>query len=307
MISRVAFIGSKNFGLEILRTVHQIRPDSIIAVVTYDDKDDARSALVGYAEFCSEINVPLYVAINRHDAEAALERLQPEFCLVVGWYWFLSQSLLDKMPYGAVGLHNSLLPKYRGGSPLVWALINGEEEVGCSLFSFTHEMDAGDVWLQCVVPLTQEDNIGSAQQKIEKAICEQLRLQWPNILDNIAVPIPQNNNDATYCSQRFADDGEIDWSRSSYAIHNLIRAQTPPYPGAFTTLGGRRVILLSAKRFSYPYYGIPGQVARIVRGEGVYIICGDSRAIIVSNVSIEGRVCAAEDVFISIKYRLGTQ
>jgi methionyl-tRNA formyltransferase len=274
--------------------------------VTFDDSGDARSALAGFISFCGEFDVPLHVAANRRDAESVLEVLQPELCLVVGWYWLLNQNLIDNMRHGAVGVHNSLLPKYRGGSPLVWALINGETEAGCSLFSFTNEMDAGNIWLQCAISLTQEDDISSAQHKIEQALRAQLELHWCSILDGTLNSYTQHHDDATYCAQRFPDDGQIDWGLSSARIHNLIRAQAPPYPGAFTIWEGKHITLLSAKLFSAPYYGTPGQVARVVPGEGVYIVCGDSRAIIVRKVLVDGHEYGAEEIFTSIKIRLNS-
>lgn len=305
MIRRVVFLGSKQSGLETLRTVYRLRPECIVAVVTFDDSIDARSVLSDFHKFCGEFDVPLHVAANRHDAESVLKALQPELCLVVGWYWLLSEGLIDNMRHGAIGVHNSLLPKYRGGSPLVWTLINGEAEAGCSLFSFTNEMDAGNIWLQCAVPLRQEDDISSAQHKIEQALRAELELHWCSILDGVRNSHAQRHDDATYCAQRFPDDGQIDWGHSSARIHNLIRAQAPPYPGAFTIWDGRRVTLLSAKLFAAPYYGTPGQVARVVVGEGVYIVCGDSRAIIVSRVLVDGQERSAEEIFASIKIRLG--
>ena len=306
MIDRVVFMGSKQFGLETLRTVYRLRPECIVAVVTFDDSGDARSVLAGFNAFCDEVDVPLHVAANRRDAESALEALQPELCLVVGWYWLLSQNLIDNMRYGAMGVHNSLLPKYRGGSPLVWTLINGDAEAGCSLFSFTDEMDAGNIWLQCAVSLTQEDDINSAQHKIEQALRAQLELHWCSILDGTRNSYPQHHEDATYCAQRFPDDGKIDWGLSAARIYNLIRAQVPPYPGAFAIWEGRHISLLSGKIFSAPYYGTPGQVARVVPGEGVYIVCGDSRAIILKKVLVDGHEYGAEEILTSIKIRLNS-
>ncbi len=289
-----------------MRTVYQLRPECIVAVVTFDDNGDARSALAEFRTFCCEYNVPLHVISNRREAESVLEKLQAELCLVVGWYWLLSQNLIDNMQHGAIGVHNSLLPKYRGGSPLAWALINGDAEAGCSLFSLTNEMDAGSIWLQCAISLSQEDSNSSAQSKIEQALFDKLRLHWCGILNGTLKPQVQQHSDATYCAQRFPNDGKIDWSLSSSRIHNLIRAQAPPYPGAFTVLEAKHIVLLSANIFPYPYYGTPGQVARVVPGEGVYIVCGDSRAIVVSKVLVDGHEHGAEEIFSSIKIRLNS-
>lgn len=305
MIDRVVFLGSKQFGLETLRTVYRLRPETVVAVVTFDDSGDTRSALAGFISFCAEMHVPLHVATDRRDAESVIDTIQAELCLVVGWYWLLSQGLIDSIRYGAVGIHNSLLPKYRGGSPLVWTLINGETEAGCSLFSFSDAMDAGNIWLQCAVPLTQQDDINSAQDKIEQALRAQLEAHWCSILDGTKKCYSQHHDEATFCAQRFPEDGEIDWSLSAVKIHNLIRAQVPPYPGAFTLWDGRRITLLSATLFVAPYFGMSGQVARVIADEGVYIVCGDSRAIIVSKVMVDGQACRAEEVFTSIKIRLG--
>lgn len=305
-IGRVVFLGSKHIGLETLKTIWALSPETLRGVVTFDDSNDARSVLPQIKEFCIQAGLHIEIAKNRQATEEAIKAMSPDLCLVVGWYWLLSDSLIKTIPYGIIGAHSSLLPKYRGGSPLVWAMINGERETGFSIFSFVSDMDSGDIWLQEKVAISDKDTIASMLENIENKLLDSLGKNWCALLNGAIQPYAQDHSEATYCAQRMPDDGEIDWQLSAEDIYNFIRAQTLPYPGAFTVHNGKRINILNAELFSRPYYGTPGQIARVSVTEGVVdVICGDARAIILKTVSVDGEARPAGLVFPSIKIRLG--
>jgi len=304
-VNRVLFLGSKQLGLRVLQEIHSLSPESLIGVLSIDDRNDTRSVFTGFHEYAAEHALDLHVAKHRKDAERIVGDLQPDLCLVVGWYWLISSEALSAVPFGFIGIHNSLLPKYRGGSPLIWPIINGDKEVGFSLFSFTPGMDDGPIWLQGRVNVEDDDYISDVLKKLEDKTIEVLREHYINILNGTTTATEQDHQRATYCAQRIPDDGNINWQKPAKDVYNFIRAQSDPYPGSFTYLDGQQLTIWSARLFEAPYYGTPGQVARL-SDDGVYVICGDHRAIVLQQVSQGGQRGHARDFIKSIKSRLSS-
>lgn len=282
-----AFLGSKHFGLAVLKRLYEMSPNRLKCVFTVNDEPDMRSAFRGISAFCEEAAIPLSTASEPDDISAVLERHGVDFLFVCGWYRLLPERLLGRLAGGAMGIHHSLLPRYKGGAPLVWAIINGESEVGSSLFIFSDAMDAGDLLLQVRTPLFDQDTIATVSARLEMMMIDELSRAWPDILSGRQEPMPQNFSDSTFCSQRSHEDGVIDWTKPADKLHNFIRAQSPPYPGAFTYLWGKKLIIRSAAVFGYPCFGPPGQVTLIDQCRPV-IACGEGTALILNDVVLEG-------------------
>ncbi|HVL33054.1 MAG TPA: methionyl-tRNA formyltransferase [Actinomycetota bacterium] len=287
MSARVVFLGSKRIGLRCLEVLCESVDARPAAVITIDDTADARSVLGEFRAFCEARAIPLIVADNRHAAEESILELHPELCVVVGWYWIIPSALLSSVPLGFVGLHGSLLPKYRGGSPLVWAIINGETEAGITLFSFTEGMDDGPVWGRHRIPIGPDDTIGDVLAHAEDGACSLLAKHIPAIAAGSTAMEKQNEAHATYCAMRKPEDGEIDWSWPAPRIHDFIRAQTDPYPGAFTHRRDELVRIWRAKQIDETYYGVPGQIVRFDE-TSVWVTCGDHKPLALVTVQVEG-------------------
>lgn len=207
---------------------------------------------VSYVDFsvvAKEIGVPSFPYERGRGRNFVQEvaQLKPDLILVAGWYYMASQDLRKVAPKGAVGLHGSLLPKYRGGAPLVWAIINGEKEGGLSLFYLSDGVDDGDLIGQERFPVAEKDTIADALVKLEDAAERLLERYLPLLAKGTVPRVPQNHAEATVFPQRSPADGEIDWSWPAKRIRDFIRAQTRPYPGAFTRIGGKKVILWDAE------------------------------------------------------------
>lgn len=176
-----------------------------------------------------------------------VKKLAPDIILVAGWYYMVPRSLREAAPKGAVGLHGSLLPKYRGGAPLVWTIINGEKVGGLSLFYLEDGVDTGDIIGQKRFPIEDHETIVHAMAKMEDA-AETLILEcFPPLARGKAPRIAQDHSKATSFPQRSPADGEIDWNKSPKEIRDFIRAQTRPYPGAFTRIHGKKVVIWDAE------------------------------------------------------------
>lgn len=300
--TKVLFVGSKRVGLKVLNEMLSLHRASVIGVLSIDDRDDARSAFGALQELAKKNDLPFQIAKNRREAEAFIIASRADLCIVAGWYWLLGQNVLEILRRGAIGIHFSKLPKYRGGSPVVWTIINGDREAGFSIFSFTSGMDDGPIWFQGTVPIDICDGIAEVLDKLENGVVTTLKSTYLDILTGTISPVDQNPAEATFCALRMPADGLIDWSKPAQAVHDFIRAQSCPYPGAFTYLDAAKLTIWKAKQHVWPYYGTPGQVARIDES-GVYVICGDSKAIVLELVETEGRNTEAQGIIRSVRVR----
>ena len=301
---KVLFLGSKEFGLRFLRELFKLVPRNVCGVVTVDDSQDVRSNLDDFRGLCDDYNQVLEFASNDKELQEIVSRLNPDICFVVGWYFIISKEVLDSVPDGFIGLHNSKLPAYRGQAPLVWQIINGEKTAGFSFFSLGEGMDEGDIWYQGNVKIEDDDYIIDVIEKIECEIIDFLDLHLGDILSGKIRPSKQKKTGVSYAGKRTAEDGVIDWNQNNVKIFDFIRAQTQPYPGAFSFYKGEKMIIYKAFKCEYPVYGIPGEIIMINKfSESIIVSCGERTGIEISDVEYLGKRVKATDCIKSIKYR----
>lgn len=171
---------------------------------------------------------------------------KPHLILVLGWYYIIPRIVREIAPLKCMGIHASLLPKFRGGSPIPWAIIEGEKETGVSFFYLEDGIDKGDIVAQKSFLILEDDTCVTVYEKAIQASAKILQEQLPLIAAGKASRTPQNHEAATQFPPRKPEDGLIDWSWSAKKIRNFIRAQTKPYPGAFTFIEGKKVIIWDA-------------------------------------------------------------
>lgn len=303
MSKKILFIGSKDSGLACLKIMQEIAPDQLIGAMTLNDESDSRSILGDFISYCKETSINLNVVNSRKESEQVIKDLQPDLCIVVGWYWILSKEVLSVAKYGFVGVHNSLLPKYRGGAPLVWAMINGDNKIGFSFFSFTEGMDDGDIWFQKEINISDTMFINQVLDIVNVEILSAFRAVFPRIINNDLTPKKQEHQNATYCALRIPEDGLINWNKTSDEIYNFIRAQSKPYPGAFSIYKNEKLKIWDAEKIEMKYMCTPGQVISY-SDEGVVVGCGENTVILLKFVEFEGNNLKANKVLNSINIRL---
>ena len=233
-----------------------------------------------------EMGIPVYQPERVKDNEELREKLlsiNPDLIVVAAYGKILPEWLLNIPKYGTVNVHASLLPKYRGASPIQWALLNGEEETGVTIMKVIPELDAGDIISQRRVKIEREDNAKTLHDKLAEVGAELLVETIPLYVSGRLKPVPQNEEEATYCPQIKKEMGEIDWTRSSREIFNQIRAFTP-WPSAYTTFRGKRVKILKAEPVEGS--GKPGEV--IEAGRELIVATGKG-ALRVERLRPEGR------------------
>jgi methionyl-tRNA formyltransferase len=205
---------------------------------------------VTYADFRllgKEFNIPVIEVTDKmSNYKADLEKLSPEFIIALGWYYIIPKSMRDIAPKGCAGFHSSLLPKYRGGAPLVWAVINGETETGLSFFYLDDGVDNGDIIAKEKISIEENDTIKELIDKSTALCIEMIDEYIPKISEGTAPRMKQDKTKATTVPQRKPEDGLIDWSWSAKKIKDFIRAQTKPYPGAFTIIEGKKITIWDA-------------------------------------------------------------
>ncbi len=183
---------------------------------------------------------------------------------------------------GALNLHGSLLPRYRGRSPVNWVLVQGETETGVTLHYMEEKPDRGDIVAQKRIPITPEDTALTLFAKMTPGAAELIRETYPLLRTGQAPRLPQDHSQASYFGGRRPEDGLIDWQMSAVEIYNLMRAVTHPYPGAFTSFQGRKLFIwwgraMAAAPLPQP---APGRVLVRLPGEGLLVSTGEGNFLI---------------------------
>ncbi|MBU0716569.1 MAG: bifunctional UDP-4-amino-4-deoxy-L-arabinose formyltransferase/UDP-glucuronic acid oxidase ArnA [Verrucomicrobia bacterium] len=218
------------------------------AVFTHKDNPSEFVWFQSVAERAAARGIPVYAPedINHPIWAEKIRALKPDIIFSFYYRQMVKPVILDIPPRGCINLHGSLLPKYRGRSPVNWVLIHGEKETGVTLHYMTPHPDDGDIVAQAKVPIGKDDTALTLFGKMTSAATRLLDEILPRIRTGKAPRTPQDQTKATYFGGRRPEDGEIDWNKSAADICNLVRAVTHPYPGAFTWAGDRKLLVWSA-------------------------------------------------------------
>lgn len=197
---------------------------------------------------------------------------------MVSWRYLVPVEVFSRARLGSFVFHDSMLPKYRGFAPTVWSIINGEKETGVTLFRTSEEMDAGDIVEQRRIAIAETDTIADVMERVTESYLDVAEQVFASLVDGSATSYPQNHDEATYTCKWMPADARIDWGKSAHAIFNLIRASSWPYPGAYSYLEGRKLIVWSAELPTRPrtcVSRVPGRVVNWKADYGATVITGD--------------------------------
>jgi len=270
----------------------------IEAVFTHPDNPDENIWFRSVAELAASHNIPVFAPdnINHPLWIERIKEMAPDIIFSFYYRKIVSKKILDIPRQGALNLHGSLLPRYRGRSPINWVLVNGETETGITLHYMTPRPDDGDIVAQAAIPIADEDTALMLFEKAVEVSRELLDEVLPLIEQGKAGRTPQDHSLATYFGGRSPADGKIDWSKPAREINNLIRAVTHPYPGAFTFKGDEKVFIWQAKTVSRDPEVEPGTVISI---DPLIVACGEdgleiTRAQSDGSILMTGRQVAEE-------------
>ncbi|MGV9383874.1 methionyl-tRNA formyltransferase [Nonomuraea sp. NPDC003707] len=272
---RVVMFGYQTWGHRTLQALLDSGHDVVLAV-THPQSDHAYEKIWSdsVAELAEAHGVPV-VLRNRPDDELllTLKEVEPDLIVANNWRTWIPPEIVTLPRHGILNVHDSLLPAYAGFSPLIWALINGEKEVGVTAHMMNAELDAGDIVVQSAVPVgpadTATDLFHRTVDLIGPIVAEALDL----IASGRTEWTPQDRTKASFFHKRSIEDSNIDWNWPAEDIERLVRAQSDPYPNAFTHYRGERVRVLKASVSQGVYGGTPGRVF-IREGDGIVIVAG---------------------------------
>lgn len=261
----------------------------VVRVVTHRDNPDETIWFDSVAELAGRYDIPVITPEDANDPAIVeeLAALAPDFLFSFYYRQMLGAPLLALPRRGAWNMHGSLLPKYRGRVPVNWAIIHGERETGATLHEMVAKPDAGGIIAQQTVPILPDDTVFDVFTKVTLAAEMALDRVLPDLLAGRAQPRAQNLAAGSYFGGRTAEDGRIDWYQPAAAIHNLIRAVAPPYPGAFfDTPQGRVRVLRSLHPAPQP--GPFGRPTLFFADGRLLAECGDGRVLPLLAVELAG-------------------
>jgi methionyl-tRNA formyltransferase len=243
MTSAVVF-AYHNVGVRCLRVL-LARGLRVPLVVTHRDDPSENIWFGSVSQVAAEQGIPCLTPDdpNAQDIVARIAALRPDFLFSFYYRLLLKAPLLAIPRQGALNMHGSLLPRYRGRVPVNWAIIHGETETGATLHYMTERPDNGDIVAQTAVPVLPDDTAGEVFDKVTVAAELTLYQSLPGLIAGTAPRRRQDLSKGAYFGGRKPEDGRLAWSQDATRIHNLVRAVAPPYPGAFTDLGGQRLVV----------------------------------------------------------------
>ncbi len=272
--ARAVVFAHHDVGVRCLKTLLSAGLEIPLVVAVPDDPNERQwyaSVLAACADYGLRVIAP--PDANTAELERTVSALQPDFLFSFYYRAMLGAPLLRCARRGALNIHGSLLPKYRGRAPVNWAILKGERESGATLHYMVERADAGDIVDSQGVPILADDDAREVFAKVTVAAEMVLARSLPALLAGTAPRRPQPLSAGEYYGRRRPEDGRIDWRRPALEIHNLVRAVAPPFPGAFGDVGAERWEIhrtrLSARRPA-----VPGPQL-FAAGEECLIACGD--------------------------------
>jgi methionyl-tRNA formyltransferase len=271
---RVVSFGFQTWGFRTLQALIELDHDVVLAV-THPVSEHSYKAIFSQSveDLARDHGIPVHLT-ERVDAETIdlVKRAEPDVIVVNSWYTWMPPELYNLPPHGTLNLHDSLLPRFTGFSPVLWALISGESEFGLTVHRMDAGLDTGDILIQHALPIGPTDTGTELVLRAMDLIPGALRDALSALESGTAVWRPQNKAERTYFHKRSERDSLIDWNWRAEDLARFVRALSEPYPRAFTFYRGQRVELLGARVSEARYGGTPGRV--IAQEGGGAVVCG---------------------------------
>jgi methionyl-tRNA formyltransferase len=273
---RVVFFGYQEWGHTTLRAILDSSHEVLLVVTHPPSKDEYEQVWpASVAKLAADAGISVLERryANDQEVEATLAELQPDIIVASDWRTWLSPRIYGTARHGALNVHDGLLPRYGGFAPLNWAVINNETAVGVTVHFMNEEFDLGDIVLQERVGVAASDTATDLYRKTLPLFGSMPLRALELIATDQAVRVPQDPREATFFHKRSARDSLIDWSKGAAHVCALVRAQSPPYPAAFTFHSGQVLEIHDAAVSTRAYGGTAGRVAARAEG-GVIVVAG---------------------------------
>ncbi len=276
-MSRIVFMGTPDFAVPSLKKLIEIQ--DVVGVVTQPDRPAGRGRQMQPSpikQAALAADIPLYQpkSLRKEEAAAPLRAWQPDLIVVAAFGQILRPHVLDLPPLGCINVHASLLPRWRGASPIQHAILAGDGETGITLMKMDVGLDTGPTYVQEAIPIADDETAVSLHDKLADLGAEMMVRYLDEIISSKMKPIPQNDDESTYAPMIRKEDGRLDWQESADALDRRIRAMTP-WPGATTMWQGKMLKIIKARLITATTDGLVGQVSR--DGETAVVQTGNGR------------------------------
>ena len=300
-MTKLVFMGTPAFSVPILEGLIESGYE-IQAVVTQPDRPVGRKRVitptpVKEAALKHGIRVLQPEKISGSPEMEEIIELAPDVIVTAAFGQFLPEKLLQVPKLGAINVHASLLPKYRGGAPVHYAIMNGEKETGVTIMEMIKKMDAGGIYAQESLPITKQDDVGTMFEKLS-ALGKQLLLKTlPDILNGNLSPRPQDESKVTFSPNITREQEAIDWNKTAEEIDNQVRGMRP-WPIAFTTYEQTRWKLLNVEALAEKTTAEPGTIIKKDK-KNLWIACGKQTVLAIKELQPAGKGKQAVNEFLN--------
>lgn len=291
MTKNILFMGTPQFSVSVLEML--VKNYNVIGVVTQPDRPVGRKKILTASPvkaIALKYHLPVYQPEKLVGSSELDEIMTLPIDLIVtaAYGQFLPEKLLNYPKYRAVNVHASLLPKYRGGAPIQYAIMNDDKEIGVSIMYMEKKMDAGDILSQSAIPLLESDNVATLFDKLSEVGTHLLAQTLPKIFDETIIPIPQDDNLVTFSPAIKKEEERLDFSKTARQVHNHVRAMNT-WPGAYTLLNGTRFkIWETTEIFEVIDFEKTGEIIKLTKEE-LWIGCGNQTVIALKVVQPAGK------------------
>jgi methionyl-tRNA formyltransferase len=292
--SRLVFAGTSPFAVPILQGLQEFSETacSIVGVVTQPDRPGGRGQSLQPPPVkvkALELQIPVHqpATLKNDDARNLFTALAPDLLVVVAYGKLLPAWLLALPRFGAINLHGSLLPRYRGAAPIQWAMANGETETGVCVMQLDEGLDTGPVFACEKTPIDPDESVQQLSERLASLGNELMKRAVAGILAGTLHAIPQDHNRATLAPILTKEDGVIDWTRPARTIYNRMRA-FHPWPGSKSTFRGMVCKVLKARVGGPSPNGIePGMI--VLAPRSLSVACGDGMLLEILEIQLPNK------------------
>src|SRR5215475_11676730 len=273
--TRAVVFAYHDVGVRCIKVLLSAGVEIPLIVTTQDDPNETQW-FASAAALAEEYGLPVVTPdeVNTAELERTVADLHPDFVFSFYFRSMIGEPLLNAARLGALNIHGSMLPRYRGRAPVNWAILKGARESGATLHYMNARADAGDIVDQLAVPILENDEAREVFNKVTVAAEIILARTLPGLIAGTAPRLPQELHKGQYFGRRRPEDGRIDWSAGARDIHNLVRAVAPPFPGAFGQIEGQRWMIHKTR--VEPRTIEPSERARLFGANGhCYVACCD--------------------------------
>lgn len=289
-MKRIVFMGTPDFSVPILRALAASEYE-VVLVVSQPDRPKGRKRIITPSpikETAIKLGIPVFQPEKLRDNYEEILKYNPDLIVTAAYGQLLPNELLEAPPYGSINVHASLLPELRGGAPIHHAIIQGKKETGVTIMYMVEKLDAGDMLTRVIVPIENDDHVGTMHDKLSKAGAELLMDTLPALFRNELSKESQDETKATFALNITRDDEWINWEKTNVEIYNQIRG-LHPWPVAYTTYEGKNLKIWWGEPDVTIYKGKPGEIVKKNNNEDFVVVCGNQQGIRITEIQPAGK------------------